>query len=93
MKGYNMETVTYTQFAKLRGVSQPMVSKYIKIGAITPNALVKVGAHFRIIPEIAKRDLEKYFAEKPVLGGYGDLKTLDDIDRLLKEISQKLGID
>ncbi len=58
-----METMTQTEFAKFYGVSQPMVSKYIRDGKIPPEALVTVeenGRKFKkILPDLAVEYIEK----------------------------------
>lgn len=53
------KSVSYTKFAKIYGVSQAMVSKYVLSGSITNRSLVKKGNRRRIIPSLAIKDLEK----------------------------------
>ena len=73
MKGYNMETVTYTEFARQRKISQPMVSKHVLNGTIKRRSLVKVGARYRIIAEYAHDDLDRYYRTGKYEGYLGNL--------------------
>lgn len=51
--------VSYTKFAKIYGVSQPMVSKYVANGSITERSLIKRGKRTFIVPNLAIEDLKK----------------------------------
>ncbi len=50
--------ISYTEFARQRGISQPMVSRYIRTGAISRRSLIRVGKRWKIIPDLATQDLE-----------------------------------
>jgi predicted transcriptional regulator len=83
--------LSYSQFAKLRGVSQPMVSKYVKIGAISKEAILYIGRRPKITPSIAEADLKKYFNRKSNCNSLESLfdevmKDLPDLDELMQEI-------
>jgi len=52
------EAINFSEFAQRIGVSQPMVSRYVKSGQITKRSLVKSGRRTLIIPDLAVEDLK-----------------------------------
>jgi hypothetical protein len=81
-RGYNMETVTYTEFGKQRKISQPMVSKHIANGTIKKRSLIKFGARYRIIAKYAHDDLDRYYRTGIYEGYTGNLEITSN-DELL----------
>ena len=93
-----METVTYTEFARQRKISQPMVSKHIRNGTIKKRSLIKVGARYRIIPELAHDDIDRYYRTGIYEGYAGNLDiTSDDelssLDELFKDLPDMPELD
>lgn len=54
-----MDLLTQKEFAKLYGVSQPMVNKYIRQGKIPQNCIKKDGRYKKIIADCAAAALKK----------------------------------
>ena len=54
-----LKAVTFTKFARMYGVSLPMVSRYVRLGQITKRSLVRHGGRWRIIPNLAAADLDR----------------------------------
>ena len=86
------KTMTQTEFAEFYGVSQPMVSRYIRDGKIPRDALIQEGNRQKILPGLAVKYLEKNLSP-------GQRKTAgltpgpDDKDLLPPDVSFAIGLD
>lgn len=90
-----MKYLTQTEFADIAGISQQMVSRHIRNGAIRPSSLKKISGKTRIIEDKALEDLQQnlsiHHREKAQKVKMNKQKTQDILNQALEFANAATG--